>query len=424
MSAAERISFHHTELLRFIAAGSVDDGKSTLIGRLLHDTKAIAEDQLAAVARTTQRRGLAGVDLSLVTDGLMAEREQGITIDVAYRYFATARRKFIIADTPGHEQYTRNMATGASTANLAIVLVDARKGLLTQSRRHAYIASLLGIPHLILAVNKMDLVAYSQSVFDAIREEFAGFAAGLGFRDLTAIPISALAGDMVVERGEHLPWYGGPTLLEKLETVEIDHDINTENFRFPVQWVCRPGATDGHDFRGYAGRIEAGSIAIGDEVTVLPSGRTTTVSAIRTRDEALASANALESVMLVLEDQVDVSRGDIIVRTGDEPRLEREFDATLVWMSEQPLDCGRRYLLKHGTRMVKARVGRILHRVDVNTLAREEGVLTLAMNDIARVELQAQQPLPLDAYRVSRTTGSLIVIDEATNATVAAGMVA
>jgi sulfate adenylyltransferase subunit 1 len=424
MSAIDRISFHHTELLRFIAAGSVDDGKSTLIGRLLHDTKALAEDQLAAVTRTTQRRGLPGVDLSLVTDGLMAEREQGITIDVAYRYFATAGRKFIVADTPGHEQYTRNMATGASTANLAIVLVDARKGLLTQSRRHAFIASLLGIPHLILAINKMDLVGYSQRVFDAIREEFAEFAAGLGFRDLTAIPISALAGDMVVERGEHLPWYAGPTLLEKLETIEIDHDINTENFRFPVQWVCRPGTNDCHDFRGYAGRIEAGSIAIGDEVTVLPSGRTTTVSAIHTWDESRASAHALQSVTLVLEDQVDVSRGDIIVRTGDEPRLEREFDATLVWMSEQPLDCRRRYLAKHGTRTVKARVGRILHRVDVNTLAREEGVITLAMNEIGRVELRVQEPLPLDAYRVSRATGSLIVIDEATNKTVAAGMVA
>src|SRR5512134_1954209 len=306
MSAIERIDFRHTELLRFITCGSVDDGKSTLIGRLLHDTCAIAEDQLAAVARTTRRRGLEGLDLSLLTDGLTAEREQGITIDVAYRYFATPGRKFIIADTPGHEQYTRNMATGASTANLAVVLVDARKGVLTQSRRHAHIAALLGIPHVVLAVNKMDLAGWSREVFEGIRDEFSAFAAGLGLNDVTAIPLSALLGDMVVERGDHLDWYAGPTLLEHLEALEIDHDVNTEDFRFPVQWVCRPGTGAHADFRGYAGRVESGGVAVGDEVTVLPSGLGSRVREILTYDGPLAQAHALQSVTLLLDDDIDV----------------------------------------------------------------------------------------------------------------------
>ncbi|HET9701412.1 MAG TPA: GTP-binding protein, partial [Burkholderiales bacterium] len=368
MSAIDNIDFRHAELLRFITCGSVDDGKSTLIGRLLHDTCAIAEDQLAAVARGTRRRGLEGLDLSLLTDGLTAEREQGITIDVAYRYFATPRRKFIIADTPGHEQYTRNMATGASTANLAVVLVDARKGVLTQSRRHAHIAALLGIPHVVLAVNKMDLVGWSAQVFHGIRDEFTAFAAGLGLTDLTAIPLSALLGDMVVKRGDRLDWYDGPTLLEHLETLEIDHDINTEDFRFPVQWVCRPGTADHADFRGYAGRVESGEIAVGDPVKVLPSGVSSRVRSIHTQDGDLDAAHAAQSVMLLLEHELDISRGDVIVRSEDALQPTRDIEATLVWFGEQPLDPRRRYLLKHGTRTVKAQVRELRHLVNVNTL--------------------------------------------------------
>jgi sulfate adenylyltransferase subunit 1 len=424
MSAIENIDFRHAELLRFITCGSVDDGKSTLIGRLLHDTCAIAEDQLAAVARSTRRRGLEGLDLSLLTDGLTAEREQGITIDVAYRYFATPRRKFIIADTPGHEQYTRNMATGASTANLAVVLVDARKGVLTQSRRHAHISALLGIPHLVLAVNKMDLVDWSQEVFERIRDEFAAFAAGLGLTDVTAIPLSALLGDMVVERGDHLGWYAGPTLLAHLETLEIDHDVNTEDFRFPVQWVCRPGAGDHADFRGYAGRVESGEIAVGDAVKVLPSGVSSRVRAIHTHGGPLAGAHAAQSVMLLLEDPVDVSRGDVIVKADDPLEPARDVEATLIWFGEQPLDPRRRYLLKHGTRSVKAQVRELRHRVDVNTLERETGIAALGPNEIGLAALRVQQPLALDPYRRNRATGSFILMDEATHNTVAAGMVA
>ncbi|HSD61641.1 MAG TPA: sulfate adenylyltransferase subunit CysN [Burkholderiales bacterium] len=422
MSAIENIDFRHTELLRFITCGSVDDGKSTLIGRLLHDTCAIAEDLLAAVARSTRRRGLEGIDLSLLTDGLTAEREQGITIDVAYRYFATPRRKFIIADTPGHEQYTRNMATGASTANLAVVLVDARKGVLTQSRRHAFIAGLLGIPHVVLAVNKMDLVDWSPEVFQGIRDEFAAFAADLGLNDVTAIPLSALLGDMVVERGGNLDWYAGPTLLEFLESVEIDHDVNTVDFRFPVQWVCRPGAGEHADFRGYAGRVESGEIAAGDAVKVLPSGVTTRVQAIHTYDGPLSGAHAAQSVMLLLADPVDISRGDVIVKASDELQPVRDIEATLVWFGEQPLDPRRRYLLKHGTRTVKAQVGALRHRVNVNTLERETGVAALGPNEIGLAALRVQQPLALDPYRRNRAAGSFILMDETTHNTVAAGM--
>ncbi|HET9699941.1 MAG TPA: GTP-binding protein, partial [Burkholderiales bacterium] len=383
---------------------------------------AIAEDQLEAVARGTQRRGLEGLDLSLLTDGLTAEREQGITIDVAYRYFATPRRKFIIADTPGHEQYTRNMATGASTANLAVVLVDARKGVLTQSRRHAHIAALLGIPHVVLAVNKMDLVNWSRDVFDAIRDEFTTFAAGLGLGDVTAIPLSALLGDMVVERGDRLDWYAGPTFLEHLETLEIDHDVNTEDFRFPVQWVCRPGAGEHADFRGYAGRVESGEIAPGDAVKVLPSGMTSRVRAIRTHDGELDAAHAAQSVMLLLDGEVDISRGDMIVKADDPLHPTRDIEATLVWFGEQPLDPRRRYLLKLGTRTVKAQMRELRHRVNVNTLERESGVAALGPNEIGRAALRVQQPLALDPYRRNRATGSFILMDEATHNTVAAGM--
>jgi len=418
-----RIDFHHSELLRFITAGSVDDGKSTLIGRLLHDSKAIFEDQLSAVERTSRRRGVKGVDLSLLTDGLQAEREQGITIDVAYRYFSTPKRKFIIADTPGHEQYTRNMVTGASTANLAVILVDARKGVLTQSRRHTYIANLLGIPHLVVAVNKMDLVDYSQDVLLSIREAFRQFSAGLKFRDVICIPISALRGDMVVERGENLPWYKGPALLELLEDIEIEHDVNLDDFRFPVQWVCRPASLDHPDFRGYMGRIESGTVAVGDRITVLPSGRSSVIKEILTFDNRLERAFASQSVTLLLENEIDISRGDMIVKNNDGVRVAQELDADICWLSDQPIDLRRKYVIKHTTKTVKALIARIDYRVDVNTLRRSEGIAELEMNDIARVRVKAQQPLVIDSYARNRATGSFILVDEATNNTAAAGMI-
>jgi sulfate adenylyltransferase subunit 1 len=420
---AERTDYNHSELLRFITCGSVDDGKSTLIGRLLHDSKSIFEDQLAAVESTTRRRGNDGIDLSLLTDGLQAEREQGITIDVAYRYFATPRRKFIIADTPGHEQYTRNMATGASTANLAVILMDARKGVLVQSRRHAYIANLLRIPHLVVAVNKMDLVDYIRDVFVEIREAFAEYAARLRFRDVIYVPISALKGDMIVERGENMPWYDGPALLDLLETIEIDHDINLKDFRFPVQWVCRPGSAEYHDFRGYMGRIESGAASVGEAVTVLPSGRTSRITRILTHDGSLDYAFAPQSVTLVLEDDLDVSRGDMLV-TDHDAQIASEFNADICWLSEQPLDTRRKYLIKHTTKTVKAWLARIEHRVDVNDSQLIAGVKTLQMNDIARVGIKAQQPLVIDSYARNRATGSFILIDEATHNTVGAGMIA
>jgi sulfate adenylyltransferase subunit 1 len=423
VQAKERIDYDHGELLRFITCGSVDDGKSTLIGRLLHDSKSIFEDQLAAVERSTRRRGAAGMDLSLLTDGLQAEREQGITIDVAYRYFATPKRKFIIADTPGHEQYTRNMVTGASTANLAIILIDARKGVLTQSRRHAYIASLLRIPHLVVAVNKMDLMDYRHEVFDNIRAAFGEFAADLNFRDVIYIPISALNGDTIVERGDHMRWYDGPTLMETLDNIEIDHDINLTDFRFPVQWVCRPGSADYHDFRGYMGRIESGTIKVADGVTVLPSGRSSKVKQILTFDGPLSQAFAPQSVTLLLEDDVDVSRGDLIVTDLAAVHVASEFSADICWLSEQPLDTRRKYLIKHATKSAKVWLTRIEHRIDINTSQLIGGLRTLQMNDLGRVSLKAPQPLVVDSYACNRATGSFILIDEATHNTVAAGMI-
>ena len=412
-----------TQLLRFITAGSVDDGKSTLIGRLLHDSKSIFEDQLLAITKTSERRGgLGAVDLSLLTDGLQAEREQGITIDVAYRYFATPKRKFIIGDTPGHEQYTRNMVTAASTANLTVILIDARKGVLTQTRRHTYIASLVGVPHIVLAVNKMDMVNYSQATFDAICTEYRAFAAQLGIHEVICIPMSALNGDMVVERGDNLGWYKGDTLLELLEEVAIDHDLNTTDFRYPVQWVCRPQSQEYHDFRGYMGRIESGEIAVGDEITILPSGRTSKVKEIVTYDGNLQTAYAPQSVTLTLTDEIDISRGDMFVKSGTLPKVEKEFEAMLCWLSELPLDLKRKYIIKHTTRVVKCAISRLEYRVDVNTLAQHD-TPTLNMNDIARVALKVQQPLALDHYTRNRSSGSFIVIDEATNNTVAAGMV-
>ncbi len=422
MAGIKKISLEHTELLRFITAGSVDDGKSTLIGRLLHDSKSIFEDQLSAITHTSHKRGMKDVDLSLLTDGLQAEREQGITIDVAYRYFATPKRKFIIADTPGHEQYTRNMVTGASTANLAIILIDARKGVLTQSRRHAYLASLMGIPHLVVAINKMDLVGYSREVLERIRQDFASFADGLKLKNISYIPMSALNGDMVVERGDKLPWYKGVTLMDLLENIPIDHDINLEDFRFPVQLVCRPQTEELHDFRGYMGRIESGYISIGDAVTVLPSGLTSRIKEIVTYDGFLTHAVAPQSVTLTTEDHLDISRGDMLAKTANVPRIVKEFEAMLCWLSEQALDPERKYLIKHSTRIVKTLVRKINYRIDVNTL-NHETVDTLKMNDIGRVKLNVQQPLVCDDYQRNHATGSFIVIDEASNNTVAAGMI-
>lgn len=422
MAVVESKGEDRTGLLRFITAGSVDDGKSTLIGRLLHDSKSIFEDQLNAIEHSSMRRGMEDVDLSLLTDGLQAEREQGITIDVAYRYFTTPKRKFIIADTPGHEQYTRNMVTGASTASLAIILVDARKGVLTQSRRHAYIASLLGIPHLVVAVNKMDLVDYSQETFEQICAEFEAFSRNLKFQTIKYIPISALLGDMVVEKGDHLDWYTDKPLLEHLETVDLEQDLNTHDFRLPVQWVCRPRTQTYHDFRGYMGRIESGTIRQGDQITVLPSGLTSRVKEILFYNDTLAEAFAPQSITLTLEDEIDISRGDMLVNGGEQPQVVREFDATLCWLADRPFDPVRKYIVKHTTRMVKGLINHIEYRVDVNTMA-HNATDTLNMNDIARVGIKVQQPLVMDAYTQNRGTGCFILIDETTHNTVAAGMI-
>ena len=422
MAGNNKISFSDTELLRFITAGSVDDGKSTLIGRLLYDSKSIFEDQLSSITNTSHKRGMTDVDLSLLTDGLQAEREQGITIDVAYRYFATPKRKFIIADTPGHEQYTRNMVTGASTANLAIILIDARKGVLTQSRRHAYLASLMGIPHLVVAINKMDLVGYSSDVVKKISQEFAEFAAKLGLDNIVYIPMSALNGDMVVERGDNLSWYKGSTLMEVLENTPIDNDINLEDFRFPVQLVCRPKTKEFHDFRGYMGRIESGQITVGDKVTVFPSGLSSRIKEIVTYNGLLDNAIAPQSVTLTIEDHLDISRGDMLVKTENAPRVSKKINTILCWLSETALDPKRKYLLKHSARIVKAGVSKIDYRVDINTL-NHETVDTLNMNDIGCVELNVQQPLACDDYQKNHATGSFIVVDEASNNTVAAGMI-
>jgi sulfate adenylyltransferase subunit 1 len=410
------------QLLRFITAGSVDDGKSTLIGRLLHDSKSIFEDQFSAISRTSEKRGMAAVDFSLLTDGLQAEREQGITIDVAYRYFATPRRKFIIADTPGHEQYTRNMVTAASTANLAVILVDARKGVLTQTRRHTYLASLVGIPHIVLAVNKMDMVDYSEARYNEICEEYLEFAAQLGLYNITCIPLSALQGDMLVDRGDNLGWYQGTTLMELLEDITIDYDVNTTDFRYPVQWVCRPQTGEYHDFRAYMGRIEAGEVAVGDEITVLPGGRTSRVKEIVTYDGNLQTAYAPQSIAITLADEIDISRGDMFVKSDTLPTVAKEFEAMLCWLSESPLGMNRKYIIKHTTRMVKCVFARLDYRVDVNTLAQHE-TASLNMNDIARVAMRVQSPLVFDPYQRDRASGSFIVIDEATNNTVAAGMI-
>ena len=416
-------------LLRFMTCGSVDDGKSTLIGRLLFDTKTILEDTLTNITRTSKKRGMDAVDLSLLTDGLQAEREQGITIDVAYRYFSTGTRKYIIADAPGHEQYTRNMVTAASTANLAIILIDARKGVLTQTRRHSYLAHLVGIPHIVVAVNKMDLVDYDQTVFDKIRTDYLAFAAQIGLAnngsDIRFIPMSALNGDMIVDRSDAMPWYSGETMLEVLEQAPAAHTEKNECFRFPVQFVCRPQASDDpelHDFRGFMGRVESGEVSVGDSVTVLPSGHTSKIKAIQLGADHLQSAIHEQSVTLLLEDEIDISRGDTIVKSSEAKEPVKQIEAMLCWLSETPLSPARTYVIRHTTRESKAKVGSIAYKVDVNTLE-HQAAQGLNMNDIARIEFKLAKPLAVDSYAENRATGAFIVIDESTNNTVGAGMI-
>jgi bifunctional enzyme CysN/CysC len=411
-----------SELLRFATAGSVDDGKSTLIGRLLFDSKQVLADQMAHVEEVSERRGDGYVNLALLTDGLRAEREQGITIDVAYRYFQTPRRKFIIADTPGHEQYTRNMVTGASTADLSLKLLDARTGVVEQSKRHAYIASLLRIPHVVVCVNKMDLVDFDEGVFDRIVSDFTDFAAPLDIENLTFIPISALDGDNVVDRSTRMPWYEGPSLLDCLEQVQIVRDLDHADARFPVQWVIQPSAARAPDYRGYAGRVAGGALRPGDDVVVLPSGQRTRVATIDSYEGALENAFAPMSVTIRLEDDIDVSRGDMICASLDPPEAASDLTADVCWMTSAPLKPGGRYAVKHTTRTVRAVVEDVVHKVDVHTL--EPGPAEdLGLNHIGRVRLRTSTPLVADPYARNRTTGSFILIDEASNDTVGAGMV-
>ncbi|MBC7698150.1 MAG: sulfate adenylyltransferase [Bacteroidia bacterium] len=416
-----------------MTCGSVDDGKSTLIGRLLFDTKTILADTLTQITNTSKKRGMDAVDLSLLTDGLQAEREQGITIDVAYRYFSTGTRKYIIADAPGHEQYTRNMVTAASTANLAIILIDARKGVLTQTRRHSYLAHLVGIPHIVVAVNKMDLVNYDQAIYDKICADYLAFATEIGLaqsksaagNDINFIPMSALNGDMLVDRLDNMPWYTGETMIEMLEAAPSAHCEQNEPFRYPVQFVCRPHASDNpelHDFRGFMGRIESGEIAVGDAVTVLPNGYQSKVKAIQLGEAHLQSATTEQSITLLLEDEIDTSRGDMIVKSNELIEPVKQIDAFVCWLSETPLSTARTYVVRHTSRESKAKVGAIQYKIDVNTLE-QQATSDLKMNDIARITFKLAQPLMVDSYTVNRATGAFIVIDESTNNTVGAGMI-
>ena len=411
------------DMLRLATAGSVDDGKSTMIGRLLFDSKSIFTDQLAAVEQASAAKGDDYVNLALLTDGLRAEREQGITIDVAYRYFSTPRRKFVIADTPGHIQYTRNMVTGASTADLAVVLVDARKGLLEQSRRHAFLATLLRVPHLVLAVNKMDLVGHDQGRFDEIHAEFVNFATKLEVPDLTVIPISALHGDNIVSRSPNMPWYDGPSLLHHLEHVHVSSDRNLIDVRFPVQYVIRPQSAAHPDYRGYAGTVASGVLKPGDEVTVLPSGFSSRIEAIDTADGPVAQAYPPMAVTIRLADDIDVSRGDMICRPHNMPAVAQDVDAMVCWMADAPLTPGRKLALKHTTRGVRAMVKQLRYQLDVNTLHRNEAATQLGLNEIGRVVLRTTAPLFADEYRRNRTTGGFVLIDEVSNVTVGAGMI-
>lgn len=416
-------SYLNMQLLRFTTAGSVDDGKSTLIGRLLYDSKSIFEDQLESVQSSSNKRGLDHVDLALLTDGLKDEREQGITIDVAYRYFATPKRKFIIADTPGHIQYTRNMVTGASTANMALILVDARHGVVEQTCRHSFIASLLQIPHLLICVNKMDLVDHSEERFNEIVKQYKNFAAKLNVPDIRFVPISALNGDNVVNRSENMPWYDGETMLHTLETIHIASDQDHINARFPVQTVIRPKSDEFHDYRGYAGRVAGGVFKPGNEVMVLPAGFTTKIKSIELLGEELEEAYSPMSVTMTLEDDIDISRGDMIVRPNNQPRVAQDIDVMLCWLNNTPARPNAKYTLRHTTNEARCMIKEIIYKVDINTLHRIEDDKTIGMNDILRVTLRTTRPLFVDDYNDNRNTGSIILIDEATNETVAAGMV-
>ena len=416
-------STHHNGLLRFTTAGSVDDGKSTLIGRLLYDSKSIFQDQLEAVEKESKQKGLEGADLSLLTDGLRAEREQGITIDVAYRYFATPKRKFIIADTPGHIQYTRNMVTGASTADLAIILIDARNGLVEQTHRHSFIASLLGLQHLVVCVNKMDLVDYDEDAYRKIVAEFKSFSSRLDIKDITFIPISALKGDNVVDSSKNMSWYGGSTLLHHLENVHVGADRNLQDCRFPVQYVVRPQTDDHRDFRGYAGRIASGVFKKGDAVVALPSGRETTIDTIKLGDEEKEIAFPPLSVVMTLTDDIDLSRGEMLVRKNNQPEMINEIDAKICWLDSRPMNPSSRLVLRHLSQEVIAKISEVLYRIDINTLHRDEENRDVAMNDIARIRIKTSSPILADPYRTNRTTGAFILVDPSTHATVAAGVI-
>jgi len=411
------------ELLRFTTAGSVDDGKSTLIGRLLYDSKAIFEDQMELLEETSRQRGEEGVNLALLTDGLRSEREQGITIDVAYRYFATPKRKFIIADTPGHIQYTRNMVTGASTANLALLLVDARHGIIEQTKRHAFIASLLQIPHIAVCVNKMDLVDHKQEAFEKIKADFEDFASKLEIKDVRFIPISALNGDNVVDRSENMDWYEGSTLMHLLENIHIGSDQNHVDCRFPVQFVIRPQSKEHPDYRGYAGRIEGGVFKPGDDVTVLPSGFTSKIKSIDTFDGEVAEAFSPMSVCMTLTDNIDISRGDMLVRENNKPTIEQDIDVMICWMNEKKMIPKGKYSIRHTSQTARCIIKEVKYKMDINTLHRMEDEKEIGLNDIGRITIRTTKPLFFDSYRRNRNTGSIILVDEATNETVAAGMV-
>lgn len=411
------------ELLRFTTAGSVDDGKSTLIGRLLYDSKAIFLDQMEAIELASKRRGEEGVNLALLTDGLRAEREQGITIDVAYRYFATPRRKFIIADTPGHIQYTRNMVTGASTANVAIILVDARNGVVEQTRRHAYIASLLQIPHIIVCVNKMDLVDFREEVFDSIRDHFNELCGKLDTKDIRFVPISAREGDNVVERSKKMSWYNGPTLMYLLETIHIGSDYNLQDSRFPVQYIIRPQSDEFHDYRGYAGRVASGVFNVGEKIMVVPSGYTSTIKSIDTFTGVLQETFAPQSVTITLEDDIDISRGDMIIKSDEMPQLGQDVELMICWLNEKALSINGRYILRHTTNEMKCIIKEIKYKLDINTFENKEGDSKLGLNEIGRILIRTAKPLIYDSYKKNRITGSLILIDEGTNETVGAGMI-
>ncbi len=423
MSNKNKNAYLDMELLRFTTAGSVDDGKSTLIGRLLYDSKAIFEDQLEAIEQTSKKKGEEHVNLALLTDGLRAEREQGITIDVAYRYFATPKRKFIIADTPGHIQYTRNMVTGASTANLAVILVDARNGVLEQTRRHAYIASLLQIPHIVVCINKMDLVDYSEEVFEDIKEKVMEFAPQLSVKDIRFVPISAKEGDNVVKRSVHTDWYNGSTLMHILENIYIGSDINQQDVRMPIQYVIRPQTKEYHDFRGYAGRLESGVLKVGDEIKIMGSGLTSKVKTIISSEGESKEAFAPQSVTITLEDDIDISRGDMLVKVTNSSAVKNEIDLMVCWFNERPLQLRGKYIIRHTTNELKAIVKDIKFKVDINNLKNNKEEKTVKMNDIAKISIKTTKPLFCDAYNKNRSTGSLIFVDEATNETVGAGMI-